>query len=363
MSFPTGGFPWAFVVSLVVLAFVELGVRQLPVCSLIPYRSDETQYEAVADYLDLSGPADVCIVGSSRAREAVIPEEVAMLCDQEGASALRVANYSCPGARAEENEAIIKFLLRRGRPRMIVYGVSPRQLLDRERPYDQVALFEDWADWKACYRRDHNLAIDLLPVVVRAHIGRFYRTLRYRRRPGVIFSDLLLALRYDKLGGLSFSDFLTGRAFPCPIRGERSRWHWIHTNVSLVSRPISLKRVHQYVERLRWRGAFVMRGRQREHLQGLLRACKNAGVQLVLVEVPLSDMILQCYPTGLYGGFIDEMRSLADRFEVPFVTARRLGLRMADSEFLDQTHLNYSGALHFTHALVHRVIMPNLRSG
>lgn len=359
---PSGGFPWSLLIALVVLAMVELGVRQLPEAALIPYRNDETQYEAVADYLAVSGPADVCIVGSSRAREAVVADELAMLCNEGRESPVAVANYSCPGARAEENEAIVKSILRRGKPRMIVYGVSPRQLLERERSHDEIALFQDWNDWRDSYREDQNLAMERLPIVVRTWIGQSYRTLRYRRKAGIVCSDFLLALHYGKLGGLSFTDLLSGRAFPCPVRGERSRWHSTHADVSLVSRPISLERVHRYVERLRWKGRFFIQGGQRDHLRGLMSACEDAGVQLVLAEVPMSDLVHVCYPPGLYTGFLEEMHLLAEEFHVSFVTVGDLDLHMADSEFLDQTHLNYKGALHFTRELARHLIIPALQA-
>ncbi|MFQ5490587.1 MAG: hypothetical protein ACE5GE_07685, partial [Phycisphaerae bacterium] len=109
-------------------------MRQVPLPLLIPYAMGSLEYHGVADHLEVAGPAQVCVIGSSRAREAIVPPRMAKVCHDRLGRSVTVANYACAGARAAENESLIKYMLRQGKPEFILYGLSPRQLLERDAP-------------------------------------------------------------------------------------------------------------------------------------------------------------------------------------------------------------------------------------
>ena len=61
-------------------------------------------------------------------------------------------------------------------------------------------------------------------------------------------------------------------------------------------------------------------------------------------------------PPGAHFVFRATMQSLADAGGVTFVTSDEFDVKFTDHDFLDQSHLNYGGALRFTEALFDRVI-------
>lgn len=339
---------------------VEVVVRQLPVSALIPYRGGETEYVGVAALLDVFGPADICIVGSSRAHEGVVPAEMARLAQEQVGHPVTVANYACSGATAVEIKALVEFILRRGRPRLILYGLSPHQLLKREEPREQIALFWDWAAWRRYQRQAPADASRLLPAVVRNELGKWYRTLKYRRRLGVLLTDLLEALAFRRGASLSVSDLLAGRVFPCPARGERSRWHATHPDVSLVSRPLSELRLRGLLQEVP-EGRYPMHGPQVRHVENIVSACNDAGVEIVLFEVPLSSILNQRFQP-IYADFRATVQGLADARGVTFVRQDQLGEAFEDVDFREHSHLNYQGALRLTRCLFKRLVSPRLRS-
>lgn len=352
---PTGP-PWALGLALVLLAIVELALRQIPVSDLIPYDNGATEYHAVARFLETVGPAEISVIGSSRAREAIVASEVSRLCQARLGRSVSVANYACSGARATENEALVEFLLARGQPKLLLYGVSPRQLLERDEPREQFALFWDWPAWWRHYRQDPQQIGKLLPVVIRNTVGQWYRTLRYRRKAAVVVHDLLIALRAGDVSSRTLRDLAAGRYLPSPPNGQRSRWHASRPDLSLVQREVSEERVRLYVQRLLYDGKYFIEGTQPQRVQHIISMCNQAGVKLALVEVPLNDLLLRHLPPGAHSVFRATMRSLADAGGVTFVASDEFDVEFTDHEFLDQSHLNYRGALRYTQALFDRVI-------
>jgi hypothetical protein len=66
------GIPWALAIAMVIVAAVELFVRSAEPKHVISYAYGKDEYFAAANHLDAYGPADVCFVGSSRAKEAIV---------------------------------------------------------------------------------------------------------------------------------------------------------------------------------------------------------------------------------------------------------------------------------------------------
>jgi hypothetical protein len=315
----------------------------------------------LAAYVGEFGPADICVIGSSRAREAVLSDVAAELCRQRLGHNTSVANYACTAARATENESIVRYVLRNGRPRLILYGVSPLQLLERVEPREQIALFWSWADWWSDFHQAPDHAAGLLPVMLRAELGKCYRTLKFRDRAGVLVSDLLEGASHYGASA-SVSDLLAGRAFPCPFRGERSRLLFRHPNKSLVGLNISTEHVRRWIDHLMLDGRYVMDGSQPRRVEGLITACNEAGVDLVMFEIPVAEILERNYPEGVWPEFRQAMQQFARDGGVTFVTADQLGLELTDADFAEQSHVNHKGAEILTRALFEQVVIPRLEA-
>ena len=58
-------FPWALIVSILIVAVVEIVVRTLPTRYVVPFSRRDLGIDAVTQYIDEKGSTDVAFVGSS----------------------------------------------------------------------------------------------------------------------------------------------------------------------------------------------------------------------------------------------------------------------------------------------------------
>ena len=105
------------------LAFRRAGIPWSRV-HLLPVRLGE--YRALGPELEAFGPAQVSIVGSSRAREGLLLPLLHRHLEREPGAAPSVASYAIGGARAAEVELVVRKLLAADAPPdLIVYGLTP----------------------------------------------------------------------------------------------------------------------------------------------------------------------------------------------------------------------------------------------
>ena len=179
---------------------------------------------------------------------------------------LSVANYATAGARADETHALVEHLLSRGSPRMLLYGITPRDLLGNEPRYARSAIYWSLGDWQQAFREDAGGALRVLPVVVLGAIGEWYYTLRYRQRPLALIEDFWRAVKLQRDGIARFTPFeiLRGDVSPNPARGEWTRAQVYDTRRSLVTHPVSDAHVQLYVNGLLENGRYPL-GERRVH--------------------------------------------------------------------------------------------------
>ena len=343
---PRGGFPWAFAGAILILLLVEYSIRAADPKSVIPYQLGEQEHHAVAAYLDAVGPADVCFIGSSHTREGVIVGELQKRCRRAGLP-VEVANYGVSGARADGAELVANRILAAERkPRLIVCGVSPRDLRSRNPDWTRLAIFWDLGDWYRNLPGNPARVGPLFPQVLRQEIGRRYLTLRYRELP-----------RYWLAAWLG-----TVGADPCSIHGdELSAWH--QEERSLKTRAVPEERMEEYLEQNRLNDGSETDGDRREQaaLVRLMRACRAAGVPLVLYEVPMSDHLAERLAPGLNDKHVATLTELARREGVRFVRREEFRMYIGEGGFREHSHLNHKGALKLTKEMADIVVIPALK--
>ncbi|HOX43911.1 MAG TPA: hypothetical protein PK668_09935 [Myxococcota bacterium] len=339
---PRRRWPWALGAAALALLLLELGVRLLPEQAVLPYEPGEVEYAAVEAHLRLAGPAEVVVLGSSRAREALSVPLLGELLGEALGRAPRVESYAVGGATAVEVEAILGMLLRRGRPRLIVYGLSPRQLWG-EPTYAQAARFWDLDDWRADWQAHGPAALGRLPELVRGGLRAVSRLFLCRERAAEAVRELFGAPRLRN-----------------PVLGGPSEWHQRGPTLAMLGREVSEARVRWYVSQLLQDGRYPFSQAKREALARVLARCRAAGVELVLVELPLADVLWRFKPAGTRETFLRVVGEEAARAGLPFVRLDELGLALGPDEFLDQSHLNLRGAERLTRALAERALLPRL---
>jgi hypothetical protein len=356
------GFPWALIFALGIVLVVELLIRGAEPRHLISYQYGEDAYYAAANHLDAYGPADIAFLGSSRTKEGIAVPEVTAALEAAGYGDLTVANYAAAGSHADETRALCDYLLARGRPRLILCGVSPRVFEGAEPRMARSAIFWGASDWRRAHGEDPAAALRVWPTVARNYLSDASRTLRYRRKPKSIAADLRRAHEQLGLAGPTFSvrQILAGDVMPSPLNGQYSAGQVYESHHSLVTRPIDDDQVRKYVNRFLVDGEYVMGDVRMRELEALVAACRKTGVQLVFFETPISAILMRHQPEGVYERFLDRMWRLAEEGTAWFVTVDDLQLTFDDSEFAEQSHLNLAGARKLTRAITERIIVPEL---
>ena len=335
--------PWAFAIACFLLVGVESGLRMCDPKLLIPYNLGLQEYIAIAQHLNTAGSGDLCFVGSSRTREGILMPDVVQMLKDRFRPNLSVANYSRSGAKADDVEALVKTLVRDrySRPKLIVYGLSPRQLLGGRRDMATSSIFWDINDFRRIYEVDADRAIDSLPHVVRNEIAKFYWTFRYRSKFG------------------HFIMYILGFRVPCPINGDLTPWQLYTPQRSLKNQPVSDARVRRYVHNVS-RGDYWLSQYRIDRLEAIMDFCTETESQLILIELPLSNILKRHLPAGTYQQFLSIVKSLSKNHNTRFVTLKDLGLVFRDEDFREQSHLNFGGARRLTQALLDRVVIPQL---
>ena len=338
-------FPWALLMALGILVVVEVLFRRVLFHGRVIYHAGAREYLLAAEQLKSPGPANVCFVGSSRARESIAAPEVKRLLEARG---LRhtVANYALGGAQAQESYwAVRKMLAGKRKPDLILYGVSPRQFLGRGEHFSSAAFLWDLRDWREQVGLHGMEAGKLLPKVIRNELRQRWVTFAARDARKQILLRIL------------------GRETdPCPIIGQLTPWQKLKPDVSLATSPVDEQDVRNYIATNTRRQRYAD-PTQVGYVEKTIRLCREAGVPLVLFEVPVADILRRCYPEGTYDHFYRTIAVFQHRYDVPFVSMAKLKPELTDKHFREPSHTNYGGAVRFTRALTRQVILPRLRRG
>jgi hypothetical protein len=348
--------PCATGVALALLLGLELAVRWVHPSGTVPYSLEGVgEYRSLAPELEAFGPARVSIVGSSRAREGLLLPLLHRYLEREPGGAPSVASYAIGGARAAEVELVVRKLLAADvPPDLIVYGLTPRQLLDRDW-FRNSAYLWDLAGWWEERRVRGGMIDRHLPQVVRNELVRYVHAYRYREEIGAAFAiPASESFRERLYSGLSQRD--TPHS---PMRGDLTV---LQRNTPSISRDVSAEHVRGYVDSLWIPGKWSME-RQERSLGATLTRCREAGVPLVLFEVPTSSILREHLPKGAYRRYRVAVARAAQAHGVPFLSVEDLGLELARRDFREQSHLNWRGATKLTRAVAERVVLPALHHG
>ena len=339
-------FPWALLMAVGILVVVEVLFRRVLFHNRVIYHAGAREYLLAAEQLKSPGPANVCFVGSSRARESIAVPEVKGLLVAKGFGDTTVANYALGGGQAQESYwAVRKMLAGKRKPDLILYGLSPRQFLGRGEHFSSAAFLWDLGDWYEQSGEHGMEAGKLLPKVIRNEIKQRYVTFAARDARKQV---LLRILGRD--------------TDPCPIIGERTPWQKLKPDVSLAANPADEQDVRNYIARNTRRQRYGD-PTQVGYVKKTIQLCRDAGVRLVLFEVPVAEILRRCYPDGIYDHFYQTIADLQQPGDLPFVPIAQLKPELTDKHFREPSHTNYRGAVRFTRALTRQVILPHAALG
>lgn len=358
--FDVGRVPWALLIAVALLVLVEVAVRVQEPSELIPYENTgRNSYGAIRHHLESYGAADVAFLGSSRGREAVVIPDIAERLRGLLGREVRVANYSSPAASADEAHQITRIMFRvhERRPRVLLLGVTVLQLSaisGRNRHRSELWYVQDWWREKKARRNVRPIfglipdyQFDALSDAIRLEVGRWYKTFAYRNKISLLVREWT-------------EDFDPPSS---PIDGQLTDHQVRVPFISLESRRISNRRVISYLAKRMRRGEYPLGRDQQKELRALAELCRREGVQFVIFEIPMSEILRRHLPEGTVDRFLRMVIKVAETENVPFVRLTDIGVEPTNADFREQSHLNLPGALKLSRALTDRVIAPYLADG
>jgi hypothetical protein len=322
----------AIIVLLVIVSGLELVFRLPAVESRLPAPSIGSNHEQLEiqvyrlERFAASGPVDCIFLGSSMVRSGIQPATFADAYRQQTGESLRCFTFGLSGLTASAAGLLADYLVNTYHPRLLIYGVSPRDF--NEAVVTQAFSGKQLAqlDWMKYQRGAFNITGWMF---ARLHVFQYAYFYRDGLTPG--FEDKLDRRRafesHLDLDGYAPSDHVLS----WPIRAT-ARDH--------------ITRLYQDYEPLP------------EELAGLQRVIalhQSGKTRLALVEVPFyPDIVTQLLGLELYDTFNRQVESYAAPAGVPYWPTTLLDLIPPDGWY-DLNHLNTTGAAAFSAWLGERI--------
>lgn len=351
--------PVAFLVALAVILAVETLLRLSDVRALIPYAWGIEEYDSSAIRLREYDAPHLLVIGSSRARESLDLPTLAPALEAGLGRSLSIGNHALSGARAAEAKAVLQLALRKGKPELVLLGVSPRLLQGRRQFLDRQARFWSCAQiWQARSLPD---APALTTIAARTQLGGLIRTLRYRDRlSGALDAALTVLQRTEGLGSALRTLHL--EPLESPQAGGRTLFQQETPYASLATRPVPDTWIAAALERVIEDGEYELTAERADTLRAIFTLCREAEVDLLMFEIPMSRDLVRLLPMGTMEVFRHALRGLAAEQGVSLVELSELGVIFDDADFYEPSHLNRVGAQKLSRALAEQVLLPRLKA-
>ena len=323
---------------LVFFALAELGFRLLPrsffmTMSQHDYSSDPTgDYTAVDLAIDFLPPADVIVVGTSRAREAVQSPLLEEELRRGLARPPEVRNYGTAGGRIDVWLALLDRLLGEGKqPRVLVVALDGSDFRDAE-PLDHRYQLIDLQGLPDDIRRNGWPGeTDMTHV-----LGNSIPLRMLDARPTVRYR---LVVR----GRMRASEAWTSNA----AFGGTSRWARSYERE--VARAGRAPKMRTKKRRLRRAiSGYVVRERGIERLRELVNLATSNGVGVVLAQIPESPPLRgEAGVREAQERLRGEMRALAAGDRTWVWTSDEAGRLFGKRDYREPSHMNVRGASRF----------------
>jgi hypothetical protein len=356
------GIPWAFFLSLLLLAMVEIGFRVSDPVSRIPIQSGLDRGRAVIQTIESGGATDICFVGSSRTLEGImVPEVQARLRSSLGYE-YTMANFANPGFRAVETATVVSKLLEHGSPVILLYGFTCHQVNHDDNHLEMFSFFWRLDEWFGEFRERGMEVVRYLPIVVRRHIGDIWLSVKYRHLVTALLRNLRYAYGNENIP-LDPWAIVRRETFPNPLRGELATPHKYFPNAKLSERGISDAHVEEFAARAVVDGRFNFTRFQIDKVVRIARLCREHEVELVFFEIPLSKILRRHLPANTVERTREIFVDVAREEGVVIYTLDDYGIEWTDDLFREQSHLGNDGALKLSTWLADHAIVPLLRDG
>ncbi len=266
----------------------------------------------------------VLVLGSSRAREAIV---MPLLREKfaPDVAPRQCRNYGLSSARGPEVYSVLKMLRDAGKmPDVLILGVTPFELAEHhdEPPIGYLLGVGDFFTNPVSMAKAK--LIRAIPTACHALADRHIRTLWLReaiRLRGNAFDGLL--------GGLSNTQ--TTYIGSGQYAGKEH---------SLLTNPVSMRGTNGFMSIIELGGEYHYASSHIQCVINLLRMATECGCKTVVVELPVSRVLKDTYPSNMYKDFVNFYEYRCRLVGVPFIRLKDMGVEMGDDCMYDVSHLN-----------------------
>lgn len=329
--------------SALTLAAAEIAIR-FAASAIDRYRVAD--YDRKPSVLRREGPADIVLMGSSRAKYALVPDEF------EAASGLTVYNLGIAGSKVVEWLALARALFERDPPRLVVLGVNASEFRADYLPLD--AARHLWSASDLCESLAvEGFSLDVSAAYVRRAAGPLWAAcdLRYEIRMGLCeWASPLLPKHAQHARELR-----ERVAAPVPPKGYDHPW--LHgrqlrdLHVRLLESPAAVDAASV--------PAFDTGAAAFARFDQLADWLKARGIGLAVVYLPNSPRTENRW-AAVEPLFIDEIAKRCRRRGIPFWPLPAEDVPRANADYLEEVHVGLPLARRISRHTAGRVVAAGL---
>jgi hypothetical protein len=256
-----------------------------------------------------------------------------------------VFTFALPGAMVSDGFLLTEKLLKDGRrPQVLVYGLSPRDLMDdlltgetRTCVFQQLMTLGDLPRLGGLYLSSWGEKFDFIANNICFLYGK---RARYQQKAANLWQGLLSSW---KLGGVGSET--TGGA-------EKAAANFL---LDANRKQVWQKSIEEY--KLRY-GHFNARQfeKQKRFLEKSLSVCRERGIKVYLVNMPLSADNLKLIDPSVYKRYRDNLTALTGKYGCSLIDMQQTA-GFADNCFYDTVHLNAQGGEKLLSGLAEKIVL------
>ncbi len=346
--------PWGLIGAVLLLGAVELALRSSRPTGEPSYASSAQEYRVLPYELKARGAAMISLLGSSRGREGVSVPKLRESLGEALPAGQNVANYSLTAGRAMDVAEVVDRLVRaEPPPKLVLYGVSPRQLTAKRYPHTGRSNFWTLRDWWQIRRTDGAVVDRQLGGATRYSLGHALQL--FRLEPEVRASLALKEGRWEHLRGTL--TVVRGH-HRSAMRGNKTLWQ---QGTPWKVRKVTKKRARSYLKNVTQHEPLVLSQEMLDAMERALATLTANGIDVVLFEMPLHPILESVYPKTVMPDFDRMMGELSARTGVAYLSAEALDYKFRRQDYREQSHMNLRGAEKISKGLAEAVVLPWLR--
>ncbi len=256
--------------------------------------------------------------------------------------ALPIENLAIHGAMATDQELITKELIANHKsPKVLIYTVAPRDFIDNVLGADTEntptkRVFSFISHSKTFLPRE--LTLKSLIDCVQGH-KRFADVIRRKTARALKEWICQTSNRPDSL-------WTAVNGGPAPKAVTKSTKDTVNPKKELTRTEICSQSLVDYKRRYSPPNQKRLQ-EQLQALDALLTQAKAEGIQVILVEMPLTKENLAILQPSQYQQYKAGVKAITTKYDTSLVDFEDVGSHFEDAEFFDSAHLNKQGALRF----------------